>query len=134
MVINLLKKKKSVESYFKLKYMVLQNEVNILKVKSQNAVDLTEKCRKEYLLVLKDISELQFVLGFSLGEKIYNDSLIVINEKYNEFLSNKKICEELEKELHEKMHLLVLQKRKIDHLNGMIKEYQFFQLNNELGE
>ncbi|ENW91570.1 hypothetical protein NDN11_11690 [Acinetobacter sp. C26M] len=134
MVIDFLKKKKSVASYFKFQYMVLQNEVNILKVKSQKAEDSAEKSRKEYLSVVKDISELQSSFGFSLGNKTYDDGLIVIDVKYNEFISNQNISEELKKELHEKMHLLVLQKRKIDHLNDIIKEHHFFELQNNLGE
>ncbi|WP_394670872.1 hypothetical protein [uncultured Acinetobacter sp.] len=134
MVINLLKKKQSVASYFKLQYMVLENEVSILKAKSQKAEYLTEKCREEYLSAVKDISELQQFFGFSLGNRTYDDSLLIIHKKYNEFLSNQNMSEELKKQLYEKKHLLVLQKRKIDHLNDIIKEHRFFEIHNDLGE
>lgn len=134
MATNLLKKKRSLASYFKLQHMVLQNEVSVLKIKSQRAEYLTEKCREEYFSVVKDVSELQKVFGFSLDKKTYADSFIVISKKYDELQSNYNDSNELEKELQKKMHLLVLQKRKIDHLNDLVKEYQFSELDNELGK
>lgn len=112
--------------------MILQNEVNILKIKSQKAHDVTEKCREEYFSVVKDVSELQKSFGFLLNNKTYNDGFVLINEKYNELLLNQKITEEIQQELNQKMHVLVLQKRKIDHLKVLIQEQHFSELHNDL--
>lgn len=127
-----LKKKQAVANLFQLQYVIMKNEVNALKIKSHNADALVLKSQQEYSSVLKGVSELQRNFGFALENKVYDDSFLIINRKYNEYLMKKKSSEEIKEILHHKMNLVVIHKRKIDHLNDNIRNFKLVEFYNNL--
>lgn len=129
---NFLVKKQAVVNFFQLQYMMMQNEISTLKVKCHEADRLLHKSQKEYLLLLENVAQLQRNFGFFIDNKTYDESFIAINKKYQEYLSNKKVSYELTELLHDKMNLLVIHKRKIDHLNRTIREFQLVESYNHL--
>jgi len=132
MDMNFLVKKQAVVNFFQLQYMMMQNEISVLKVKCHEADILMHKSQHEYLLLLENVAQLQRNFGFFIDNKTYDESFISINKKYHEYLSNKKASHELKESLHDKMNLLVMHKRKIDHLNSSIREFQLVESYNSL--
>ncbi|MBC9229248.1 hypothetical protein HI850_007895 [bacterium SPL81] len=127
MNMNFLVKKQAVVDLFQLQYTKMQNEISVLKIKCHEAASLMHKSQHEYLLLLENVAQLQKNLGFFIDNKTYEESFISINKKYHEYLSNKKASYELKESLHDKMNLLVIHKRKIDHLNSIIREFQLIE-------
>ncbi|MHA3061118.1 hypothetical protein ACX1N5_01890 [Acinetobacter sp. ANC 4636] len=132
MDMNFLVKKQAVVKFFQLQYMMMQNEVNTLKMKCHETDTLMYKSQHEYSVLLESVSKLQRNLGFFIDNKTYDENFILINKKYHEYLSNKKASHELKEALHDKMNLLVIHKRKIDHLNSSIREFQLVESYNRL--
>jgi hypothetical protein len=107
--------------------MMIQTEVNALKLKCHEADILMHKSQHEYLLLLENVTQLQRNFGFFIDNKTYDESFIAINRKYREYLSNKKASYELQESLHDKINFLVIHKRKIEHLNSSIREFQLVE-------
>ena len=127
MNMNFLVKKQAVVDLFQLQYAKMQNDISVLKIKCHEADGLMHKSQHEYLHLLENVAQLQKNLGFFIDNKTYEESFISINKKYHEYLSNKKASYELKESLHDKMNLLVIHKRKIDHLNSIIREFQLIE-------
>lgn len=121
-IISNLKKRKEIMKILQYQYMALKIEVGELKERKLKLDSMKQKNEYEYLGLLANFSELKKKFGLTLDNQIYEENFIVINKKYNAYIESDKASIALYELLKERLDVLVLHKRKVDHLKDAIEK------------
>ncbi|MBE2166334.1 hypothetical protein IIQ43_17590 [Acinetobacter oleivorans] len=121
-IISNLKKRKEIMKILQYQYMALKIEVGELKERKLKLDSMKQKNEYEYLGLLANFSELKKKFGLTLDNQIYEENFIVIHKKYNAYIESDKASIALYELLKERLDVLVLHKRKVDHLKDAIEK------------
>lgn len=121
-VFSNLKKRKEMIKILQFQYMTMKVEIGELKERKLKSDLVRQKKEYEYLTMLTGVSELKESFGFTLGNQVYEENFIAVNKKYYAYLESKNVSSELQELLNKKLDEIVIHKRKVDHLNNVIKK------------
>lgn len=121
-IISNLKKRKEMMKILQYQYMSLKIEVGDLREKKQKSDFKTQESEYAYLNLLASFSEFKRKYGLTLGNYIYEENFILINEKYNAYIESKKTSAALQELLNQRLDALVIHKRKVDHLKDSLRQ------------